>query len=337
METVVVFAEELSKDFIGQYYGGGQELMNITGAGPSDYRRIVMAVLEVLSTDSLTIIGGQHLPQPVLSMSLVLAVNPDIAATVPVASTITYVNGVRGPLPDAANIYVPSMANLVNAVMDAVNLDLGSHKYQNIYRNATTFQQVIFPNPPPTGIPSSNWSATPDGQSFYYGRIKPPYQSWADMLLAGQPVTVGTLTGLPDDSLMVTSYLCPSYRVKPVGSLLSAVFVGSATMILSVWGAWMFFTAFLAKKIMAPRVQCNCAECQRREAEEARVAALPRTGLLARLGFGRRAKPGSARGDEEKASSDPVISTGAPLNGRPTDSLDVRPLSYTSGSTPGGK
>jgi len=332
METVVVFAEELSKDFIGQYYGSGQELMNITSASPSDYRRIVMAVLEVLSTDSLTIIGGQHLAQPVLSMSLVLGVNPDTAATDLLTTTVTYVNGARGTLPAEANIYIPSFWNLVNAVMDAVNLDLGSHKYQNMYRNATVFHKVIMPNPPPTGIPSGNWSATPDSQSFYYGKITPPYQSWADMLLAGLPVTVGTVTGLPDESGMRTTYLCPSYRVKPTGSLLSSVFVGSATMILSVWGAWMFFTAFLAKKIMAPRVQCHCAGCQKREEEEARRAADPaRAGLFGTMGFWRRARPAppaSGRDDAEKANSDP---------GRPTDSLDVRPLTYTSGSLPGGK
>ncbi|KAG9094297.1 hypothetical protein FRC06_010926 [Ceratobasidium sp. 370] len=312
METVVVFAQELSKDFIGRYYGAGQELTNITAADPSDYRRIVMAVLEVLSTDSLAIIGGQHLSEPVLGMSLVLAVNPGTGSTEPVATTITYVNGTRGPLPTAANIYVPSIWNLVNAVMDAVNLDLGSHKYKNLYRNATVLQEVIQPNPPPRGISSNNWAATPDGQSFYYGRITPPYQTWAQMLLAGRPVAVGTLTGLPDESAMTTAYLCPTYRVKPRGSLLSSVFVGSATMILSVWGVWMLVTTFLAKKIRQPDVQCLCDKCVKR-----------RTGL---------ANPSTSHEGKTEADSNPGESDEISPTGPPTD---PRNLPYTGGSPSG--
>ncbi|KAG8739707.1 hypothetical protein FRC10_005249 [Ceratobasidium sp. 414] len=295
MGTVLVFAQELSRDFIGQYYGSGQELPNITITNPSDYRRVVMAVLD-------------HLPQPVLSMSLVLSVDPGTGSTGLLTTALTYANGTQVPLPDAAGIYVPSIWNLVNAVNDAVNLDLGSYKYQNLYRNATAFKQVIMPNLPPPGILSGNWAATPDSQSFYYGRITPPYQTWAQMLLAGRPVKVGTLTGLPDESARVTTYLCPTFRVKSTGSLLSSVFVGSATMLLSVWGVWMLFTTFVAKRIMEPRVQCHCADCRKREKaekeKEARQAANPtKVGVFARLaarvGLAKSPKPASNNGDEE--------------------------------------
>ncbi|KAG9079984.1 hypothetical protein FRC06_007216, partial [Ceratobasidium sp. 370] len=40
MESAVVFAWELSKDFIGQYYGPGLGLLNIPDANPSDYRKL---------------------------------------------------------------------------------------------------------------------------------------------------------------------------------------------------------------------------------------------------------------------------------------------------------
>ncbi|KAG8693145.1 hypothetical protein FRC08_009306 [Ceratobasidium sp. 394] len=296
----MVFAREFSKDFIAQYYGAGQELMNITGADPSEYRRVVMAVLDVLSTDSLTILGGQHLPEPLLGISLVLAVNPNTANTEPIASTITYVNGTWGPLPESANIYVPSISNMVNAVMDAVNLDLGSHKYKNLYRNATVFQQVIDPNPPPSGIPSSNWADTPDSQSFYYGRIAPPYQTWAQMLLAGRPVEVGTLTGLPDNSTMVTTYLCPSYRVKSYSSLVSAVFVGSTNMFSSVWKVWMFLITLVAKKFLESRGQS-----------------------------------GTPANEAGGAGKNEMAKVGTPSDERPGH--DIRHLSYMSGSTSDGK
>ncbi|KAG8736421.1 hypothetical protein FRC10_009324 [Ceratobasidium sp. 414] len=298
METVVVFAQVLSKDFIGQYYGAGQDLANITVANPSDYRRIVMAVLEVLSTDSLAIIGGQQLSNRVLSLSVVLTTDPNTGGLVPNGeNSTTYVNGDQGPWPAEANLYFDTIWNLVNAVNDAVNLDLGSNRYENLYRNTTVMQHVIRPNLPPAGIPSSNWSAVPDGRSFYYGSVTPPYRTWAEMLLAGQPVAVGALTGLPDESAMVTTYLCPAYRVKPIGPLLSSVFVGSATMITAAWQA---------------------------EEEEARRQAGATDPAKARFTKPRRRASGC--GDEVKVNSDPVKSSGV-------DSLELRRLSYTSGST----
>ncbi|KAG8695182.1 hypothetical protein FRC08_007982 [Ceratobasidium sp. 394] len=302
METAIVFAVELGKDFIGQYYGSGQELKGIASADPSDYRRVVMTVLELLSTDSLTIVGGENIRQPALSLSIVLSTDPNTGATTPGEDSMVYLDGRHGRWKEEANIYVPSIWNLVNAVNDAVNLDLGSHGYGNLYRNATVFQQVIMPNLPPQGVSSGNWSATEDSQSFYYGKLPPQYQTWAQALLAGWPITVGAaLKESPGESSMQTTYLCPMYRVKPLGSLLSSVFVGSATMILSVWSAWMFLTTFLAKKIMAPRVQCHCVECQRREDEEVRREMdHTKTGMFGKFGaWMGRTKPASGRGDEK--------------------------------------
>ncbi|KAG8736078.1 hypothetical protein FRC10_009724 [Ceratobasidium sp. 414] len=298
----MVFANEIAKDFVGQYYGSGQEMVDITGGDPSNYRKVVMAVLNMLSTDFLAILGGQHLLEPPLSMSLILAADRNMTTTVSVASAVTYVNGTRGLLPDEANIYMDSMTNLVNAVMDAVNLDLGSQRYQNLYMNATTFQQAIVPNPPPAGIPSSNWAARPDSHSFYYGRIKPPYQTWAEMLLAGQPVTVGALTGLPDQSAMATTYLCPTYRAKPTGRLLASVFVGSATMITAVWGVWMLLTTFLAKCIMEPRESV----CVFRRVLPNQSRTFAGVQCLCDLCKGIQAREEEARGGGEAETMDPV-------------------------------
>jgi hypothetical protein len=331
METVVVFAEELSKDFIGQYYGSGQELTGITVAAPSDYRRIVMAVLEVLSSDSLAIIGGQQLSNRVLSLSIVLTPDPINGNLVPNGENYTtYVNGDQGPWLAEADIYLDSVWNLVNAVNDAVSLDLGSHKYKNLYRNVTVMQQVIRPNLPPAGIPSSNWSATPEGRSFYYGTITPPYQTWAEMLLAGQPVAVGALTGLPDESAIVTTYLCPTYRVKPIGPLLSAVFVGSATMITAAWQVWIYFTTLLATWIVPPRVQCLCDLCiqaneDRARRRQARAKDSAKTGMFAGIAGLKIRTPSHEDTDKEpllerRANSNPVKSGG-------TDSLELTRLS----------
>jgi len=328
METVLVFARELSRDFIGQYYGSGQELTDITVLDPSDYRRVVMAVLDVLSTDCLTIISGQHLPQPVLSLGLILSVNPDTASTDLETSTITYANGTQGPTPAAANIYTSSIWNLVNAAMDAVNLDLGSYKYQNIYRNATTFKQVIQPNPPPAGIPSSNWAATPDSRSFYYGKITPPYQTWAQMLLAGQPVAVGTLTGLPDESAIVTTYLCPTYRVKSRGSLVTSVFVASWSMIASAWGFWLFFTSFVVEWIWPAPTDCHDIKCNERASGPSMF-----TWFKEVLGLAKASKPPPGHEDVEKANRDSGKETDPP-SGSTMDSPELG-HSYPSISAPG--
>ncbi|KAG9096308.1 hypothetical protein FRC07_010949, partial [Ceratobasidium sp. 392] len=255
LETSMTFAQQTSKDFIGQYYGPGLDLMKITDAKPDDYRKVVFAALEVISSDSLTIMLGQHLTTPALGMSYFLYTRPNTGGMYPPvegSGTITDVRGTPGAWTQEANIYGITIANLLSVVNDAVNLDLGSNNYPNIFRDPSALSKAIKPNQPPQGINASAWAGGPDTQSVYYGQITPPYQTWAEMLLNGLPVKLGSVTGLPDESAMVTTYLCPIYQVKPTSALLTSVFVGSATMTLSVWGAWMLFTTFIAKKIMPP-------------------------------------------------------------------------------------
>ncbi|KAG8785033.1 hypothetical protein FRC12_018052 [Ceratobasidium sp. 428] len=250
----MTFAWEQSKDFIGQYYGPGLSLLNITDANPSDYRRLVLAALEVISTDSLTIMHRQHLTNPALSMRIFFTIDPDTSEPISGASTLTYVNGTQpDQYPLEGWIYSNSIYNLVTVATDAVNLDLGNNRSVNVFRNASRLNdpKVFSPNLPPTGIRPANWAE--GSQSFYYGNITPPYRTWAEMLIAGKPVTLGDSSGLPEDSVMITAYLCPSYQLKPMSSLLSSVFIGFASMVLSAWAGWMFVTAFLAKLIIEPR------------------------------------------------------------------------------------
>ncbi|KAG8717435.1 hypothetical protein FRC09_014275 [Ceratobasidium sp. 395] len=256
METKIVFALELTKDFIGQYYGPGLDLLSLPDANPSDYRKLVLAVLEVISTDSLAIIGGPFLSNPALSMSLFFNVNNKTDALSTSTTTFTYLNGTKLLWPPEALIYGTSITNLAHVVNHAVNLDLGSQISPNIFRNAAILKDLVLPNLAPRDIrpdirPDS-WINN-NSQSFYYDKIPSKYQTWAQALLDGRPVELGNPANLPNVSVMATTYLCPMYQVKPISALLSAVFVGSATMTLSVWGIWMFLTAFLAKRIMAPR------------------------------------------------------------------------------------
>ncbi|KAG8685936.1 hypothetical protein FRC09_014456, partial [Ceratobasidium sp. 395] len=291
METEVVFSWLLDSDFLGQYYGSGLDALNIPDADLSDYRRVVLAMLDLIATDSLTIMRGGQLSRPrLLSTSTFIHVNPDSGSLNSSSSAVTYTDGTAADNPGRSDIYGLTIFNLVSVINDAVNLDLGSNMYQNIFRNSSMLKFAIVPNPAPPGIDPGNWAASKDAESLYYGQITPPYQTWAEMLLNGKPFQLSNVTeSLPNESVMVTTYLCPKYQSKPLGSLLAAVFVGSATMILSAWGAWMLFTAYLAKKMVPPRLLCDCELCKEKQEKDrgiersvmtARDAA---TGMLPRL------------------------------------------------------
>ncbi|KAJ1300018.1 hypothetical protein OPQ81_011852 [Rhizoctonia solani] len=333
MQTTIKFSWELAKDFIGQYYGPGLDLLNINNTNPSDYRRVVLAVLQVISTDSLTIISKPLLSNPAGSITMNFDVDPTTFVWNDTASTLTYVNGSQpDPYPAEGTIYRNTIANLLTVAVDAVYIDLGSHRLGNVFRNATRFKTRISPNLPPPGINSSDWAE--GSQTFHYGRLS-GYQTWADTLLHGQPVTVGNLSGLPEESVMATTYLCPSYQVKPIGSLLSSVFIGSATMTLSVWGTWIFFTTFIAKRMMAPRVRCECDDCKRRREKEERqqntATNQTRDWMFSSLLPFRSREPAT----EETPDSSRVPNSGSrtPPIQRPTDLLHNKHLSGSSGYT----
>ncbi|KAG9085646.1 hypothetical protein FRC07_013326, partial [Ceratobasidium sp. 392] len=156
----------------------------------------------------------------------------------------------------SASIYNASVYNLAAAVTHAVYLDLRNSSVPNIFLNQSVVNDTFVPNLAPPGISPNNWVR--DSSSFYYGNIVPPFQTWAQMLLAGLPqnISLGNLTDLPDDSQMVTNYLCPSYQLKPISSFLSSVFIGTATMFMSAWGAWIAISALIAKWISGPCSNC---------------------------------------------------------------------------------
>ncbi|CAE6416107.1 unnamed protein product [Rhizoctonia solani] len=333
MQTTVTYALETSADFVGQYYGPRLDLLNVLNAAPTDYRKVVLAAIGVISTDTVTIFRKPQptIPNPPLSMRIVFNIDDNSPELIPVTSMLTYANGTQvSQFPPAAMIYVDTIYNLAVVTVDAVNLDLGNYKFSNIYRNATRASSgAIVPNLAPTGIDPTNWALP--GQDYYNGNISAPYQTWAQSLLAGNPVRLGEVTGLPKEYVMTTSYLCPSYRVKPLRSLLASVFVGSATMTLSVWGAWMVFTTYLARQISAPQVICHCKHCEARRQREAEEAANPPppgvfTKLMAHITRRRSPEPV----DEETAGIKVQPLEWAPQSGHLT--VAQRP-SYVSSTT----
>ncbi|CAE6471559.1 unnamed protein product [Rhizoctonia solani] len=351
MQTAMTFAFEATKDFIGQYYGPGLDLGNLPQT--SDYRKVVLATLEVLASDTVSIFRKPLLAAQPQSIRVYWPVDSRTAMIddASQASTLTYSNGSQpDPFPEEAFLYIQPVYNLVYAAIDAVNLDLGNNR-SSIFNNASRLNEVIFPNRPPTslGINATGWALP--GKTFYYGTIPPPYVTWAEALLNNTPVTTSELTGLHNRSVMSTTYLCPTYEVKPTSALLTSVFVGSATMTLSVWGAWMFFTAFLARKIMAPQVICHCDDCKARREREAirieearrRAANLQNAGIIGRLmalmGVERRQRspPSNPSRDVETANVHTEAYGLVPYTGRPdpTPVPDEKHASYLSTSTHG--
>ncbi|KAH7339773.1 hypothetical protein B0J17DRAFT_716772 [Rhizoctonia solani] len=258
LETRLVFATEVSKDIVGQYYGYGVDLLNFVDSESRDYHRLVFAILDVISTDSLSILDGNVLNW--LSLSTRAAVDyPDMffSVTNMMAKNGTIYMFNSNQLGEA-EIYRATITNLMRAVQHAVELDLGNPSLDNIFTNSSAINNTFNANPPPAGIAVENWV---DRNSFHYGRVN-GYPTFAGMLRAGVPTNIttalGNLTGLPANSTMITSYLCPSYQARPMSSLLANVFIGTATMFLSAWAAWTFVSAMIAKRIRGPCVTCTC-------------------------------------------------------------------------------
>ncbi|KAG8722354.1 hypothetical protein FRC08_003305 [Ceratobasidium sp. 394] len=118
METSVTFANEITKDFVGQYYGFGTDVFDFVQETSRNYRKAVFAVLDVISTDSLMIMGHQHLSSPILSLSTIL----NITTREFRSTSITYANGTLGVYCDSmglASIYKDTVYNLATAVTNA--------------------------------------------------------------------------------------------------------------------------------------------------------------------------------------------------------------------------
>ncbi|KDN49737.1 hypothetical protein RSAG8_01802, partial [Rhizoctonia solani AG-8 WAC10335] len=182
LETRVVFATEVSKDIVGQYYGYDVDILDLVDGESRDYRRLVFAILDVMSTDSLSILDGNRLSW--LSLSTRAAVNDQ--GVFFITTNIMAKNGTgymfdNGTLGDA-EVYRATITNLMHVVQHAVQLDLGNPGSDNIFTNASAINSTFSANPPAAGFTSENWV---NKNSFRYGTVEAPYSTFAGMLRAG--------------------------------------------------------------------------------------------------------------------------------------------------------
>ncbi|CAE6343200.1 unnamed protein product [Rhizoctonia solani] len=156
LETSVVFATEISKDFVGQYYGPDINILDFVDGNSTDYRRLVFAVLDVISTDSQSILDGNRINWLSLSTRI------DLRFDEPIFRTTTTVarNGTSSMFEDNdmgdVEVYRPTILNLMWAVRDAIQLDLGNTGSDDIFTNASAINSTFSTNPPFRGFNSSN-------------------------------------------------------------------------------------------------------------------------------------------------------------------------------------
>ncbi|CUA66691.1 hypothetical protein RSOLAG22IIIB_00135 [Rhizoctonia solani] len=262
LETSVVFATEISKDFVGQYYGSDINIFYFVDGNSTDYRRLVFAALDVISTDSLSILDGNRINWLSLSTRADLSSGePFFRVTTTMARNGTssmFQNNTMGDV----ELYRPTIVNLMRTVQHAVLLDLGNAGPGNIFTNASAINGTFSPNPPFNGFDSAVSGPWVGKNAFSYGFVEAPYLTFAEMLRAGVPTNItaalGNLSGLPKNSTMITNYMCPTYQARPIKSFLANIFIGTATMVLSAWAAWKFITEKFARRIQEPCVTCSC-------------------------------------------------------------------------------
>ncbi|KAG8791556.1 hypothetical protein FRC12_008831 [Ceratobasidium sp. 428] len=235
------------------------------------YQDLVKTVFDVISTDAMAIFMGNHTSELPLSMGCFLNVNPILGSLdgADEQDLFTYLNGTAQWWPLEADIYDASIANLMRVVNHAVNLDLGNSKTPNMFRDSSIFSLFLDPNRPPKGVLSSQWVGGDSWTSGIFRKLPSEYGSWAHALLNGKPFQVGDATGLPSDSVMVTNYLCPTYRLKQTGPLVTSIIIGVVSMGGTAWGIMMgiFVLILLLKTSEAPKVQCICNGCKTRMME----------------------------------------------------------------------
>ncbi|CAE6472776.1 unnamed protein product [Rhizoctonia solani] len=282
MEARIALSLDVSKDIVGQYYGYDINSQRIANEDTRDYRQSVFGILDAMSTDSLGIILQQHLSAPLNSISVTGDVTSDTNITFHSGGTIVYQNGTvtelnRGNDLGEAELYRASITNIMIVVHHAVEVDLGNPSPGNMFTNPTFVNDTLAPNTAPARIDPLLWMG--NRSSFAYGYVVPPLQTWAQMIRAGLPkgIPLGNLTGLPADSKMVTNYLCPVYRLKPTSTLLGNVFIGTTTMFLSVWAAWMTFSGVIARKKGCSYMACRYSNHKSTEGSDYCTCSNPRT------------------------------------------------------------
>ncbi|QRW13287.1 hypothetical protein RhiLY_12286 [Ceratobasidium sp. AG-Ba] len=158
-----------------------------------------------------------------------------------------------------------TIVNVLLAVRDAICLDIGNVSSTNIYTNKTAFNNLIQVEPlfDALLLPKM-WQLHPDVMlvsltqcTWVWGCTRNVNVTWAQELTStNDPVNNIVLPlDLPSPlprSVVKMVYICPQYRIKSWGSLMTAVFVGTFTMYLTVREAFTWIASKVKRKRKTP-------------------------------------------------------------------------------------
>ncbi|KAG9084341.1 hypothetical protein FRC06_004119, partial [Ceratobasidium sp. 370] len=173
----------------------------------------------------------------------------DMRMTVP-ASVLTYSNG-SNAISDGIGTYLApierSFLNVFTVLQDAYHIDLGNIKPGNTLLDKDAFSARIQPDPT---LAAAVHNVT-DFSLCGWGIGCIQSSTWVEQLLASNPdlsITVPSILPTGHSPVVVRfDYLCPEFRIKSPGSLITSVFIGTWTMYAALFGAFGFIGPPLEK------------------------------------------------------------------------------------------
>ncbi|QRV74237.1 hypothetical protein RhiJN_02251 [Ceratobasidium sp. AG-Ba] len=127
----------------------------------------------------------------------------------------------------------PNFLNMFTVLQDAYHIDFGNIMPSNTLLSMQEFSSRIQPNP----VLSKFSQSTP---FCSWGLGCAQNSTWIDKILASDPnisVAIPSVLAAGNSSAVAKlDYLCPEFRIKPIGSLLTSVFIGTWSMYMALVG-----------------------------------------------------------------------------------------------------
>ncbi|KAG8780268.1 hypothetical protein FRC12_023266 [Ceratobasidium sp. 428] len=175
----------------------------------------------------------------------------EMIMTAPRSGT-TYSNGSYVTAPGVGPFLAPierTFLNMFTALQDAFHIDLGNIQPSNTLLSKDAFAARIQPDPALSGFIQGQNGATIC--SWGIGCVKDT--TWVDQLLASNPglnVTIPSVLSTGNaPAVIAVDYLCPEFRLKRPGSLLTSVFIGTWSMYMALLGIFELIGPTLEKRL----------------------------------------------------------------------------------------
>ncbi|KAG8765566.1 hypothetical protein FRC12_007430 [Ceratobasidium sp. 428] len=176
---------------------------------------------------------------------------PDEMRMIIPASLLSYPNGSYVSSNGIGTFLAPietSFLNMFTVLQDAYHIDLGNIKSYNTILNKDAFSARIYPEKILSAAAHniSGFGLCSSGLGCTYN------STWAQKLLASDPdldiVVPSTIPTGDAPAVIRVDYLCPQFRLKSPGSLITSVFIGTWTMYTALFGIFNIIGPILEKR-----------------------------------------------------------------------------------------